>query len=42
LGDELIDQDLAPGAGVTNGHDGSLQALAMRSSASRKFRSEVA
>ncbi|MGY3075625.1 hypothetical protein ACVWZZ_001996 [Bradyrhizobium sp. LM6.10] len=42
LRDQLIDQDLAPGAGVANGHDGSLEALAMRFMASRKSCSELA
>jgi hypothetical protein len=42
LRDQLINQDLAPGAGVTNGHDGSLKALAMRFAASRKFCSGLA
>ncbi|MGC0388810.1 hypothetical protein ACVIU7_003897 [Bradyrhizobium liaoningense] len=37
LGDELIDQDLAPGAGVANGHVGSLETSAMPLTASQNY-----
>jgi hypothetical protein len=47
LRDELIDQDLAAGAGVADGHVGSLKASvikawAMRLTASRKCCSKLA